>query len=226
MTQLASPVDIFLTRHAESEANKTDIIQGRNNTPLSSLGHTQAEAAGKWFSRREVDTLFCSPLQRTIQTASIIRSHTSAEEPFISDHLIELDTGIISGSRFSDLEKNDPELWTSFQLKSWDGIPQAEGSAELSQRAYAFWKFFVDFVQERNCKTVVCVSHAGIMQWLLRTAMGSRLDSWMPFFNIANCGTFHLSLSPVIATDHRSFHGQWNAMNFVPGGSTDQEPGK
>lgn len=65
---------ILLIRHAESVANAEERMQGSGNDPLTLRGRTQARELAR---RLQADNLsnaliFCSPLQRAVQTAEVV----------------------------------------------------------------------------------------------------------------------------------------------------------
>jgi broad specificity phosphatase PhoE len=88
----------FIVRHgntfAEHEAPRR--IGARTDLPLVASGHEQARRLGRWFAGHgwRFDTILCSPLQRTRETAEAIRSAFDDAPTVISAPLLaEIDHG-------------------------------------------------------------------------------------------------------------------------------------
>ena len=64
---------LYLIRHGTTDANANGIFQGVLDLPLNDLGLKQARALGERFKDIDVDVLYCTPLQRTRQTAEGLR---------------------------------------------------------------------------------------------------------------------------------------------------------
>jgi broad specificity phosphatase PhoE len=68
---------LLLIRHGQSVANVEGRMQGSGNDPLTLLGEEQAAALARCLHAEvnEPAIIFCSPLQRAIQTAEIVAQH-------------------------------------------------------------------------------------------------------------------------------------------------------
>lgn len=194
--RLRSRTDFYFVRHGESEANRGQIIQGRQNAPLSEGGRGHARAAGEWFLGKKIDSVYCSPLDRARETAEIVCRSAGFSAPKPDDRIIELDTGLFSGLAYGEIKERYPAEWNRFQAESWEGVPQAETIASLRDRALDFWKYLIEEANGGRRSTVT-VSHAGMIQWLIKVTVGSA--RWMPLFAVSNCGIFHFTVQPVHA---------------------------
>ncbi len=63
---------VSFLRHAQTQANRDGILQGRTDTPISDIGVEQANEAAKKWKDISVDCVYCSPLLRARQTAEIV----------------------------------------------------------------------------------------------------------------------------------------------------------
>jgi broad specificity phosphatase PhoE len=65
---------MVLVRHGESTANRDRLLTGRIDPGLTRRGHRQALRAARYIARRigNVDLVFSSPLQRSLETAGVI----------------------------------------------------------------------------------------------------------------------------------------------------------
>jgi len=66
---------LYLVRHGESEANKTDSYHFPD-TPLSETGLKQAEILAKRVQSLPISLILSSDLKRAVQTAEVISSKT------------------------------------------------------------------------------------------------------------------------------------------------------
>ena len=60
-----------VSRHAQTQANRDGILQGRTDTPISDIGVEQANEAAKKWKDISVDCVYCPPLLRARQTARL-----------------------------------------------------------------------------------------------------------------------------------------------------------
>ncbi|MFW5738140.1 MAG: histidine phosphatase family protein, partial [Spirochaetota bacterium] len=219
---LPHPCRFYFVRHGESEGNASARIQGHTDSPLSELGRSHAEAAGRWLADKDVDLVLSSPLSRARETAAAIARHTGARGPDAVPELIELDTGLLSGTRIDDLKRDDPELYAQFRVRSWEAIPDAEPIASLRARARAAWDRLIALARG-GARTIVSVSHGGTIQWLIKSTIGSDEQQWMPLFPASNCGIFLFRAESTLGSNEAGAHvpgsgyyGAWVHVNHVP----------
>lgn len=205
---LTHTVSFYVIRHGQSEGNARRIFQGRLEFPLDQHGRTQAAAAGEWLAGLGPDVLLSSPQVRAYETARIIGARCGLE-PERVESLAEVDTGIFSGMDIDEASRLHPGIAAEFFSRSWDAVPGAEHSTSMYARAMDSWAAMRDHAL-KGAKRIACVSHGGLLQWMLRSTFGAR--SWLPLFPTSNCGISELLVEP-------SAHGgpaflQWSLLNF------------
>jgi probable phosphoglycerate mutase len=101
---------IYLVRHGETEWNVVRRYQGRLDSPLTERGVAQAEACGKRLAAigDKVDSMVSSPLGRTRQTTSIIRSFGTYPETQWDNRLAEVSIGSWDGLTHTDIDARWP----------------------------------------------------------------------------------------------------------------------
>ena len=107
----------IIVRHGESEWNKLNKFTGWENPSLSSTGIKEAKNVGKLLSDIKFDCIYCSNLDRTIETTQYIMN-SNISENFYTRHepdLKERDYGDLTGKNKKELE----ELYGSEQIKLW-----------------------------------------------------------------------------------------------------------
>lgn len=221
--RLTKPASFYFLRHGESEGNRSNTIQGREDFPLSEPGREHARAAGRWFADRKVDLLYSSPLKRARETADIVRREAGTDEPVETTDLMELDTGIFSGYTFEEIGEHFPEASQVFRVESWESVPGAEPIASLYARAERHWNRIVDDANAGH-EVIVSVTHGGLLQWIVKSTLGDDMQRWMPIIKARNCGIFLLTVRPVnydpekpVGTDPADgYFAEWTLINHLP----------
>lgn len=205
-----------LARHGESEGNSAGIFQGRSDYPLTEAGRGQAAELGRFLSKHRGAPLYCSPLSRARETALIVSRTAALLEPVDLPELVELDTGTFTGQSWEGASHRDAAAWRKFRANSWEGVEGAEGVEDLQRRAERAWTALRDRALEASGGggpvTVIAVTHAGFLQWLVRVTFGAR--SWFPLLPTENCCIYTLRVEPVDEGTSAIF---WEAMGIRPG---------
>jgi broad specificity phosphatase PhoE len=101
---------LYITRHGQTEWNLEQRIQGHQDSPLTGLGVTQANALGEALAGVKLDAIYSSSSQRARRTAEIIRGHGArAVEIRIDDRLREIHMGNWEGLRRDQVEAASPK---------------------------------------------------------------------------------------------------------------------
>lgn len=210
--RLRSPSSFYFVRHGESVSNIDARIQGHTESPLSDAGREHAAAAGKWFADKSIDVVFTSPLSRSRETADIIVGATSANGSVTLPDLIEIDTGAFTGMSLTEAAEQDPKVYGEFQVHSWEAVPRAESVKALSRRARNVWSRLINEANSGR-QNLLCVTHGGMLQWLIKVTLGRDPIEWMPIFPTANGGIFHFFAQP---NGDGGYFGTWEKMNLIP----------
>ncbi|MDO8468197.1 MAG: class I tRNA ligase family protein [Candidatus Peribacter sp.] len=157
---------VTVLRHGESEGNLIPIYQGKcPGSHLTDQGKTQAASAAAFLNVGEISAIYCSPLDRTKETAAVIAKATGA--PLIVDErLHEVTFGDYEGKTvdFSDLtfvkarrahklETNAPESIYHF--------PGMETFGAVHERISAF---LTEILPRHRGDHIVIVTHADPVQ--------------------------------------------------------------
>lgn len=206
---LREETHFYIVRHGQSEGNARRILQGRLDLPLDAAGRGQAAALGAWLAGEGIDAVLSSPLVRAAETGRIVAAAAGLAAPEPRAALVEIDVGVFSGISLDEARERFPEAYVAFESRSWDGVPGAEGSGLLYERAMDAWEELraLALGGKRN---IVAVSHGGFIQWLVHATFGCR--SWMPLVPTGNCGVFELLVSPTRPGEPAYL--QWRRLNF------------
>src|SRR5262245_61526265 len=98
---------LLLVRHGETALSAEDRFAGSTDVPLGPNGRVQAERLAERLARDPIAAAYCSPMLRTIDTATIVaRPHHL--EAVTRDGLREVDHGRWEGLRRADVETQYP----------------------------------------------------------------------------------------------------------------------
>lgn len=197
---------ILLTRHGETDYNRDGRYQGsRSDPPLNECGHAQARILGQSLSGKHIDAVYSSPASRALSTAQAIVESASltslAVQPL--DDLREGDFGDWEGLTYEQIDAgwhDHFETWIS--RPATVAPPGGETLAEVAVRA---WEVILGFETRHTAKTVLIVSHGGLLRVVLSKATGLPIDNCMRF----NQG--HCNLNILYLYDGFPYVELWNS---------------
>ncbi|MBN2008805.1 histidine phosphatase family protein [candidate division KSB1 bacterium] len=148
---------LYFIRHAESEANKKNILASQMDYPLSKKGMEDARHIAEKFSvDNRVDKIISSPLIRAVQTAQPFSDIFNVDIK-TNSNLLEQHLGRFSGMTYQDVE-SEPH-YEHDKTKRWNWEP--EGGGESYRMISDRLKIFFDSLDhEGNDKNILVVSHA------------------------------------------------------------------
>ncbi|MGL5245928.1 MAG: histidine phosphatase family protein, partial [Sarcina sp.] len=98
-------MNIYITRHGETEWNTVKRMQGWGNSNLTQLGKMQAKALSDRLKNVKLDVIYCSPLGRACSTAEIIRGDKKVDIVKV-EGLKEMGFGQWEGKTVDEIKKN------------------------------------------------------------------------------------------------------------------------
>ena len=122
---------VDLVRHGATAWSSTGRYTGRTDLPLSRLGRQEAAALMEPLGKHDYLTVWCSPLLRAVETASL-----AGFVPHIDERLAEFDFGEIEGNRWDDLS---PSVQAA--LAAFDSFvaPSGEAVVDFTSRVLSWW---------------------------------------------------------------------------------------
>lgn len=168
---------LYLLRHGQTEFNVKKLVQGRCDSPLTSLGRQQAQAAAAWLKANGVvpDKVISSPLGRAMDTASLV-----ACELLGPDAAAEPCEGIIERCYGSFEEGPHDALPTDVWDPGEDLIPfGGEGSRALQERMV---DTLTNLMGSEGIETLLAVSHGSASRQFIKAAApeGFELPAKLP----------------------------------------------
>ena len=119
---------IYFIRHAESEANRLDVLASRQDFPLSGKGKLDAAAIATEFKAvASLDHIVCSPLIRAQQTAQPIAEAFGLKIE-IDERLTEQELGIYAGMTYAELDQQADYAHDRSTRWRWEAEGGGKGS--------------------------------------------------------------------------------------------------
>ena len=175
---------IILVRHGRSMAYLEDTFRGVTETPLSPLGHQQAEAVADYLTAHEkIDRIYASPLSRAVDTvmptAKRLGLHVTPDRG-----LIEVDGGLWEGLPFAGLTELYPEEFDRWCNDPRNACPTGgESLRDLYARVLDCIK---RLASENDGKTLLIGSHMTPVRALLIEALFGTVEKYTREVKVPN----------------------------------------
>ncbi len=170
---------LVLLRHGKTEANLRHIFCGQTDLPLAVSGRQLLLAASAAGIYPPVEQVFCSSLQRAVETAAILVPH---QTPLLLSDLQEYNFGDYEGFSHDQLQdRSDYTDWVNDEIGDLSP-PHGESRTQFMQRALRGMQQIADTCAATGTKTALLVTHGGIIaSLLLRWFPGQQnYGQWQP----------------------------------------------
>lgn len=178
-----SKKNIYLIRHGEIETNGENRYIGVIDLPLNINGIAEAKKLKVFFQDVSLDKIYCSDLQRSVQTAEIIAEKKITQIEKLSE-LREINMGNWEGKTFREIKEKFPKEFNA-RLDEIENFKPNGGESfkECQLRAISIF----NKIAETNNKNVVIVAHAGINRSILAYLLGMPLKNIFKFQQNYGC---------------------------------------
>ncbi len=195
-------MNIFFARHAESEANVKYVISNRGmEHPLTERGRNQAEELAETLKNEAIVGIFCSPIERAVETARIVGNKLNIPVAK-ADALREFDAGVMEG-------RSDEEAWFEIgrAMRMWleNGdvdyrILEGESLKEVQHR---FNEFISKLVALGGDESYLLISHGGTFRMTIPYIFHELPESLYKdrFFNYTEYAKVEVLNSKLICTE-------------------------
>ena len=168
---------ITLVRHGQTDANFSNILQGRANNLLNDTGRRQAKYLAMSIKENKYDYCYMSPLVRCVETALILIGDRVEIIP--DKRLIERGLG--------DLEGRPGEEYNSYSFWDYDHN-RSDYGVEPIQDVFARCSEFLDYIKEKHSeKDILIVTHSAPYRALKHLLLGHELKGNLLGDEIPNC---------------------------------------
>lgn len=177
-----------LIRHGETVWNLEGRIQGWQDSPLTPRGLAQADALATRLAALSFDALYSSDLPRAALTAEKI-SRATGQPVLVDPRLRERNMGELEGLTEDERQRRFPHCRGAFRPGGLeDVVPGGETAAARLQRCLSFLN---ETALHHVGRTVVCVTHGGILTGLFKHVVGLAEQAQVQFARLnASLNTF------------------------------------
>lgn len=167
-------MNIYITRHGQTDYNKQSLLQGRRDISLNETGRSQAVMASAKLEGIKFDAVYASPLDRAIETASLL-SGLDRSEIIIDRRIIEVDFGDYEAAYFYSLPLKMSLYW------AFPEIFKAPESVETVKQMVSRSREFIGDLKKQPYENVLVVCHGGIIRAICGVLENKRLGiKWRP----------------------------------------------
>jgi probable phosphoglycerate mutase len=163
--------ELILIRHGETDWNRELRFQGQVDVPLNAVGQEQARRLGARLASEMVHHMVSSDLMRAHQTALYVAQHSLAQTALhhtVDANLREQNFGVVDGMRVDDIKAQHPDAWAQWIRFEAD---YAFSSGESMRQFHArVMRAVRDLAAQHAQKTLVVVTHGGVLDMIYRTA--------------------------------------------------------
>ena len=168
---------LLLTRHGETEWNKTNRVLGRSEIPLNNTGIEQANHMVEILHDEKICAIYSSPLERAFYIGNLIAIDHNLE-CIVDSRLIEMNFGIFEG-----VMRNDKK-YLQEKRKLFSRYPEGESYMQVAGRVYPFMR---DLEKNHSDKdTVLVITHNGICRVIANYFVDMSVENFVSF-SMHNC---------------------------------------
>lgn len=152
---------LYLIRHAQSEANSSRIMASRQPFPLTAAGKADADLIASQLSETvQINRIISSPLIRAKQTAASFANlyNLKIEE---DERITEQELGKYSGMTYDQVKKEDK--YETVTSRRWDWVPEGGGESYrmIAHRVKSFFESLsIDKDEKDKYEKILIVTHA------------------------------------------------------------------
>src|SRR5919112_4223050 len=160
---------IYMVRHGATQLSSVERFAGALDVELSEEGKIQATKLAQRLAEDSLSAVYCSPMARTIQTATIL-----ADPHRLSliqrDGLREINHGHWEGMRRADVEEQFPDEYAAWEEDPLTFAPEAgEAGVNVIARALPVIR---KIVVDHHGQNVIIVSHKATLRLLISSLLG------------------------------------------------------
>jgi len=159
----------YFIRHAQSIANKEDLLEGWLDSPLTENGKEQAQRLSKVIDK-DFDVIYCSPSLRTRQTLAILMQNgiQCSQNVIYDDRLKELSLGIFERKNYNNFSVDEKEqLRKVFKGENFTDHG-GESLQGLDLRLTPIWQTIFNESLQNNYENTLIVTHNSAMRRLFQ----------------------------------------------------------
>jgi broad specificity phosphatase PhoE len=160
---------LLLVRHGATTLSAEDRFAGATDIPLSDEGRSQAAALAERLRDDPIDSIYCSPMRRTLETASIV-ADPHGLTPVSRPALREIDHGHWEGLTRQEVESRFKDEYARWEEDPFSSAPAGgECGVDVMARALPVVRAIVEAHHDQQ---VVVVSHKATIRLIISSLLG------------------------------------------------------
>ena len=160
---------LYLVRHGATPLTAEDRFSGAENVHLSEEGRAQAIQLTHRLEDDKIAAIYCSPLDRTLETARFIaKPHGLTPMPI--DALREINHGHWDGLSRKEVEEKFPDEYTAWEADPFTFAPEG-GESGISVLARAL-PVIREVVVNHKDQNALVVSHKATLRLVISSLLG------------------------------------------------------
>ncbi len=156
-------INVCLVRHGETDWNREDRLQGREDIELNDRGREQARVTAAYLQRYNWNVIVTSPLKRAQETATIIAHHLGIKQVDVMPEFVQRDYGAASGLTYAEIDRIFPD----------NVIPRIEDRYSLTVRCMEGLNSLPSKYPSSN---IVVVTHSAVIKAILGAVSGHEVN--------------------------------------------------
>ena len=160
---------LYLVRHGATPLSAEDRFSGAANVFLSDSGRSQVELLAQRLADDNINAIYTSPLDRTMETANIIAKHHGIT-PIPKDGLREISHGHWEGLSRKEVSESFPEEYEAWESDPFTFAPK-DGESGISVLARAL-PVIREVVVSHKEENVLVVSHKATFRLIISSLLG------------------------------------------------------
>lgn len=170
----------YILRHGETEWNHFgNKYCGISDIQLNDNGRLQAEKAAAALRHVSIDAVYCSPLQRSRETALIIAQSLNLT-PAVDERIREIDFGLWEGKTRDEIEAGFQKGW-----QDWTSAPGTVRAGDTGETGSEVWSRVQSFIVEKSAfhqnQSVLIVGHNTSNRMLIAGSVGLPFHKYRSF---------------------------------------------
>jgi broad specificity phosphatase PhoE len=150
---------LYLVRHGSTTDSNKNIFRGQRDAALDKKGFSDAHALKDFFKKKEWHRIFCSPMTRAIQTATIICDDQADYQPETTPGLEPWNIGVMTGAFKTPKNKEKME---HFITNPEDAPKNGESLREFEHRVWPLLASGVELGWKQG-KPCIAVVHSSLI---------------------------------------------------------------
>lgn len=160
-------MNIYITRHGETEWNTQDRMQGWKNSNLTELGKKQAAGLRDRLKDIKIDVIYSSTLKRAHDTAKILKGNKNVDI-ILSDNLKEMSFGKWEGMTFNDIKSNLEYKDEYYNLYNMPEKYKTFGGENIDKVSNRISTLLDKIINEKKYDDILIVTHGMTLKYIMK----------------------------------------------------------